>query len=76
MVETIAEKNARLRALREARDGTPEEQAECRKAAAYAKTIRSMHNAERRIRRLVVRLEESMGERLPNHIRSKLPMEK
>lgn len=33
MGETIAEKNARLRALREARDGTPEQRRALRKAA-------------------------------------------
>jgi hypothetical protein len=73
-METIAEKNARLRALREARDGTPEQQEQRAKLARYAKTVRSMANTERRIGHLVRQLENSMGEKLPEHIRSRLPV--
>ena len=47
-METIAQKNARLRALREARDGTPEE-ISARRSAARAAAQAQVHAANGRI---------------------------
>lgn len=47
-METLAQKNARLRALREARDGTPEQIAAARKAAKIAAQAQ-VHAANGRI---------------------------
>jgi hypothetical protein len=61
-METIAQKNARLRA---ARDGTPEEQMVRRKKMLHVQNLRRMARNEHKLRHLVLQLENSMGERLP-----------
>jgi hypothetical protein len=71
-METIAQKNARLRALREARDGTPEEQMVRRKKMLHVQNLRRMARNEHKLRHLVLQLENSMGERLPPRIRTKI----
>lgn len=54
----VQENMARLRALREARDGTPEQQAEAKRKADYAKTLRSMQRSMRKMTRLAGQLDK------------------
>lgn len=69
MTETVQQKIARLRALREARDGDPAERA---KQERHMKGLLRKVRGEIKIRSLVLELERSMGEQLPEHIRSKI----
>lgn len=69
MIETVQQKNARLRALREARDGDPVERA---KQERHIKNLLLKVRDKAKIRSLVRDLERSMGERLPEHIRNKV----